>query len=233
MKKDKTGWAAAFFIIMYLSSAGAYIVKGIKRDEAYGYGLFDTLISSLIMMAIPFLAKIINKGKLPLKKGKRICLINSILLFIISLALFVFFGIGFVGGLGAIMFYFMNKWLFVDLDGEQDNVIKNDKSKHGKFANNNEQTKKEGKDKKNKNEELVVCSNCGNIVGALDERCNKCGEFFNSSPNKKHGEVAATKTNSNIDKKYSDLKKLKELLDDKIITEKEFEDEKKKIINSE
>ena len=52
--------------------------------------------------------------------------------------------------------------------------------------------------------------------------CPNCGEEFESE---------ATDLFSNIDVKYSNLIKLKDLLDKEIITKEEFEKEKKKILN--
>ena len=69
-----------------------------------------------------------------------------------------------------------------------------------------------------------VCSNCGTKVKDSDKKCPKCGESFDDN------EDEPVKEKTDMDKKYSDLKKLKKLLDDDIITKKEFEEEKKKIL---
>ena len=88
----------------------------------------------------------------------------------------------------------------------------------------NEGTKTSLRDLK-KNDEELVCSNCGAVVSINETKCPHCGDEFeedntDSKKNKK----------SNINQKYEDLNKLKELLDKKIITKEEFEEEKKKIL---
>ncbi len=86
----------------------------------------------------------------------------------------------------------------------------------------------------NSNEEQFVCDNCGSLVDSSAKKCPKCGEKFDEE------DVTEEKSNKNkekkkkkehdMDKKYSDLNKLKKLLDNKIITKEEFEKEKKKIL---
>lgn len=63
------------------------------------------------------------------------------------------------------------------------------------------------------------CDNCGTIVEEDATICPACGEVFDDE-----------NTFDDVDKKYSDLTKLKELLDKKIISQKEFEKEKKKVL---
>ena len=63
---------------------------------------------------------------------------------------------------------------------------------------------------------LFKCDNCGAIVNESETKCPECGESFDDD--------------NDINKKYSDLNKLKELLDNKIITKEEFDKEKKKIL---
>lgn len=72
-------------------------------------------------------------------------------------------------------------------------------------------------------EELFKCDNCGTIVKESTKKCPGCGEKFEDDIKNIYY--------SDIDKKYSDLNKLKKLLDDKIITKEEFNIEKKKILN--
>ena len=87
-------------------------------DRATGYGLLVTLLYmlfvSIAMMFVPFICRIAKKEALPYKVGTRICLWNSIALFILSCVLMVVIDLDFIGGIGAIFFYFINKWIFVE-----------------------------------------------------------------------------------------------------------------------
>lgn len=73
----------------------------------------------------------------------------------------------------------------------------------------------------NDSDNMFKCDNCGAIVEESAKKCPECGERFDD----------AFDTSDDVDKKYSDLNKLKKLLDDKIITKEEFDKEKKKILN--
>lgn len=107
---------------MFLSCYGETTSQLFRNDFDYNYtlmygflgALIQIAISSIIMMAIPFLCKIPQKGALPYKSGKVICLWNSIILFIFSCFLMTIVNISFVGLLQAIFFYFINKWIFVE-----------------------------------------------------------------------------------------------------------------------
>ena len=68
--------------------------------------------------------------------------------------------------------------------------------------------------------EFFKCDKCGAIVDSSQKKCPGCGESFEDEQ----------ETETSIDKKYEALTKLKELLDKKIITKEEFENEKKKIL---
>lgn len=78
-------------------------------------------------------------------------------------------------------------------------------------------------------EEMFKCDNCGALVKESDTKCPKCGEKFDDEEEEVKEEP---KAKSNMDQKYSDLTKLKELLDKDIISKEEFEKEKKKILNN-
>lgn len=86
------------------------------------------------------------------------------------------------------------------------------------------------------NEEQFVCDNCGSLVNSSAKKCPNCGEKFDEEEDVKEEKTNKSKDKekkkeSDMDKKYSDLNKLKKLLDNKIITKEEFEKEKKKILN--
>lgn len=77
-------------------------------------------------------------------------------------------------------------------------------------------------------EEQFVCDNCGSLVNKSATRCPECGESFEDE-NEQKNENQNSQTD--VDQIYSDLNKLKKLLDKQIITKAEFEKEKKKILD--
>lgn len=83
---------------------------------------------------------------------------------------------------------------------------------------------------KEESQEELVCSNCGHSIKDSDKKCPHCGEVFEEEQEEKVEEEKKIKEESDIDKKYKDLTKLKKLLDKEIITKEEFEKEKKKIL---
>ena len=64
------------------------------------------------MLCYPFISRIINKQAIEYKECKTICIANSIILLVISLIFQVAIGFGFVGGLVAFIYYFINMNLF-------------------------------------------------------------------------------------------------------------------------
>lgn len=110
--KKRLATAIILMIIVYMSACGNYISAGMTDDLAYLYGLIDFLIISLIMMSVPLTLKLLNK--ITIENGKKICKWNSIIIFIISVIMMVTIQISFVGGLGAVAYYFINVNLFVN-----------------------------------------------------------------------------------------------------------------------
>ena len=121
MERKHTGKIIALFALLFIVSFGEIVEQLARTDMDYdtstGYGLLITLanmcLTSTIMMAVPTFAKLVNKEKLPYKSGKRLCLWNSIILFILSSILLALTEVNFIGGIGAVIFYFINKWIFV------------------------------------------------------------------------------------------------------------------------
>ncbi len=115
MKNNHPKMTAIFMGLMYLSLFGDiqqhYYQIGKEVGLAFLTAALELLIISAITMAIPFVCKAIKGNRLARKKGKLLCLLNSIFLFIVPI---IIFGRGFLGGIGAIFFYFINKWMFVD-----------------------------------------------------------------------------------------------------------------------
>ena len=77
------------------------------------------------------------------------------------------------------------------------------------------------------------CNNCGAKVGADATECPKCGaEFVDEDEDEEESDDGEQDDkDDSIDEKYDDLIKLKKLLDKKIITQEEFNKEKKKVLN--
>lgn len=127
-----------FYCMMFFSSVGEYSELFLRSDMSFDdvsaysmlYALADLLIATVSMMAIPFVCRMINKQRLPFKRGKRLCLWNSILLFATSLVLMICVNVSFIGGVGAIFFYFINKWVFVapNTDNEKIVTVQNNES---------------------------------------------------------------------------------------------------------
>ena len=83
-------------------------------------------------------------------------------------------------------------------------------------------------------DEYFTCDNCGAKVKEDAKKCPKCGVIFVEDEDDKD-EVEETKEKAkdldiSVDDKFNSLVKLKELLDKDIITQEEFDKEKKKIL---
>lgn len=107
----KNAIAGLIIVYIYCSTQATKIV-GYENALIAGFEMF--IIISLIMMLIPFILKI--SKVLTIENGKRICKYNSIILLIISIYLVVFNYAEFalIGGLGALIYYYINVDLFVN-----------------------------------------------------------------------------------------------------------------------
>ena len=116
-RRKKTILTILLLLFVYASSVGQTAGSGITAENSSTYimlGFLQFLITTVIMMIVPFIWRLINGEKFSANKGKRICKWNSIILFLASIASTLLLGIGLIGGLGAIIYYFINKWTFVD-----------------------------------------------------------------------------------------------------------------------
>ena len=121
MENKHTGKIIGLLVLMFITSFGSTTEEltrmGYDFDVVSGYGFLLTLANlalvSAVMMLVPFICRLIRKAKLPNKSGKRLCMWNSIIMFIISTVLLAVAETNFIGGIGAIIFYFINKWIFV------------------------------------------------------------------------------------------------------------------------
>lgn len=162
MKKENIGKIILLLLLLYCSAVGNYLNSG----EDYLYknakllGLIDLVACTLVLIIVPFTWRMINGKRFNCEKGKSICKWNSIIILVISIILMISIKFGFVGGIGAIIYYFINKWLFVDENTlEVDEVSSNKKFK---------------------------CSNCGAIFYDGDKYCNSCKKIFETEEDKKY-----------------------------------------------
>ena len=144
MVKNK-GKLIFVFAYIYLSSVTQYLQSGDDSlVKACLYLAFiDVLVCSLVLMIAPFLYKQINKDKLDKENFKSFCKGNSFVIFVIS---FIMMTIGLspiVGGLGAILYYYINKWMFVDSINNT-NIVANKCPKCGNLIPSN----------------MTICANC-------------------------------------------------------------------------
>jgi len=133
MRRKHIGKIIIAFVLMYMSTHGQLIEEWLNLySDMYGVPVSElpdmgvsyssiikevTLIScvslcisTVVMMIVPFIVRMVKRKRLPSISGKRLCMWNSIVLFVLPLIA----GKQVVGGLGALIYYFINKWLFVD-----------------------------------------------------------------------------------------------------------------------
>ena len=179
MEKKKIWWIVGLLTLMWASVAGQHM----EYIDTLGYGkcclagLIDVVIITSIMMIIPFICRLVNKERLDFIKGKKICKWNSIGMFILSVIMTVALdGNGFVGigGVGALIFYYINKWLFVS----DENAVK--PSKRIKKQKPEEPTiiaEEIEEPIKTETKKPKYCKLCG---GKLDNnnKCKKCGKQY-------------------------------------------------------
>ena len=185
MEKKKIWLIIGLIVLVWMSMAGQYLSITELYDDAWWLGLIDMGIITAVMVIIPLLCRLINKERIEIIKGKKICKKNSfgVILFfaIIDILRFggiydeVFENIG-RNAVYAIIFYFINKWLFV----YDENSIQSTKTKKIKKEANDELTniaETLEESSKSKIKKSKYCKMCG---GKLDsnKKCQKCGKQY-------------------------------------------------------
>lgn len=110
-------------LLMFAATVGlngeAKLEAGADFDTAYAESVVEALITvglvSVVMMIIPVICRLANGQRLPYESGNKLCTWNSVGIFLASVACQAMelpIPVA-VGGLGALCFYFINKWLFV------------------------------------------------------------------------------------------------------------------------
>ena len=113
--KKKYRSAVFLMLLVYMSVCGNYINNDFDGKIIYLYGLIDFLIINTIMILIPLILKL--SGNISQNNGSKICKYNSIIIYAISILLNCILKANFyigIGGIGAIVYYFINMKLFVD-----------------------------------------------------------------------------------------------------------------------
>lgn len=223
----------------------------ISVEKINDYNVFYLLIGFVLTVicyeAYPFIRIKLMKKKYNKKDANKMILCNSIIVGLIFLILTVSINQNVAWSAGPSLFwYYVNKKIWLKkkkskVKQEKDIDLTNDdvENETEEFKNNNcdalinecdtkcpecEASFVEDDDIINDDENTFVCSNCGTKVNNSDNKCPSCGELFDDDD-----EISQKETTS-MDQKMSDLYKLKKLLDDEIITNEEFQKEKKKIL---
>ncbi len=102
-----------FFLPIFFSLFGQYYLAGYEMHST-SLALYDLIYLSFIGLVGPTIFRIKNKEPFPYKKGLQICAINSgvvllvsLLLYLLSMGIFTFIGV-----LGSLLFFFINMFLF-------------------------------------------------------------------------------------------------------------------------
>lgn len=152
MQKKKIWWTIGLLFLLYCSASGNYMNSGDEYlyDNSTWLALIDLAICSVAMMIVPFIWRLVNKERFTCQKGKKICKWNSIIIFIISIILTASSGVSVIGGLGAVMYYFINKWLFVNEDLSDGEIVDDNTETH------------------------YECNNCGHMIPNEMKYCPNC-----------------------------------------------------------
>ena len=97
MERKHTVKIIALFALMFMSLFGnttsellnAGVEYGTTGGQAFLLSLASMALSTVYMMVVPLIFRISQKRKLPYKSGRKLCMWNSIILFILSFLSFV------------------------------------------------------------------------------------------------------------------------------------------------
>jgi hypothetical protein len=178
-----------YYELMKVSSAYS------SSPETYAseFALQNLAIVSGIMILIPLITRLVNGSRLEIKFGKQVCFWNSFILFCISMLALItdMKEYSYIGAIGAIEYYFINKWLFV-----QDGTYTQTTNKHfypdnttvnynqPVQSNNISETTTNVESQETvippettnqSNDEKRFCTNCGKNIDKSWKFCNYCG----------------------------------------------------------
>lgn len=103
-------------IFIYASASGQYLQYEETAKNAMLLGIIDTVVISFTLMIAPAALRFRNEKPFSYDKGKKICMINSWVIFISSIFLAAL-GLNFIfiGGFGAIIYYYINMSLTTEI----------------------------------------------------------------------------------------------------------------------
>lgn len=110
-------YALILLFLLYMAIAGATSTYEDYQLDLFPYILFlsliDLIIFSAVNMFFPFIYRFLNKNLIEYNKGKKICLWNAIIIFLISYFYKSMYGEYIIGWIPIVVYYFVNMWIFV------------------------------------------------------------------------------------------------------------------------
>lgn len=221
-------------------------VKSIGGDSM-DYGTIDwvsvilgVLLTFVCYTAYPFITTKVKRKKYNKKECQKMAMWNSIIVGFIFCVITAIFDSNATWSAGpAFLYYWINKDLWVDKSKKKKS---NQRKKEESYKCDNCGAMVSELDNKcptcgllfenviePKETTQFKCDNCGAIVGESDIKCFNCGESFIEE---NEVEINNVSTKENFDDKYDKLIKLKDLYDKKILSDEEFEHEKRIILES-
>lgn len=119
----------SLFLILISIQCGVYIYSEYDFLSALILSIGDVAIYSILLMSVPIGMKLYNGKKFENKKGKKICKINSFIVWIVLIflsSLLKTYNIPIslnVGWIGAIIYYYINYFITTKKEEKQDEEI--------------------------------------------------------------------------------------------------------------
>lgn len=244
LKSDQVNTGKCSNTIDQIAASVELITSKVNVDENDESSTFIQLLIALALTIIcyeiyPFIMVVIMHKSYTSEEARKMALWNSIVVGVVLgiIALILDGPRAAFNIMPAVTYYWINKHVWANRNTKKKDKKPKKKDKNEEYdaicGNCGAQVRasdikcpncgEEFVDNEEKNEDFTaVCSNCGTKVKDSDTKCPNCGEEFETDDD--------VDLDTDMDKKVSDLKKLKKLLDSKVINKKEFEKEKKKIL---
>lgn len=103
-------------LILYMMMTGRYYGKNEFEGKEEILGLINLIITTVAFIFIPCILRFINTKPYQYKKGKKICILNSIIILLLSAFINVITKYQIISGgiVSAIAYYFVNKTLITE-----------------------------------------------------------------------------------------------------------------------